>query len=134
LGKWIRHCGWWPDYQLRLFRRTAGNFPPRLVHEHVKISGKCGHLRGYLAHYTYKSLSEYFKRMEIYISLAGKQMEKDGKRGNWLNMISHSFFTFLRMYFWQAGFLEGPHGLILSILYSFYTFGKYAKLWELQKE
>jgi glycosyltransferase involved in cell wall biosynthesis len=40
LGKWIRHCGWWPDSQLRLVRKGEGWFTHRPVHEGMEVRGQ----------------------------------------------------------------------------------------------
>jgi glycosyltransferase involved in cell wall biosynthesis len=51
LGRWILHSGWYPDYVLRLFKRSAGNFTPALVHEKVEINGPVGKMHNPLLHY-----------------------------------------------------------------------------------
>jgi len=48
--------------------------------------------------------------------------------------VTHPCFTFAKMYLGRAGFLDGMPGLILSGLYAYYTFIKYAKFWELQRK
>lgn len=42
LGRWIRHCGWYPGYVLRLFRRERGRFDDREVHETLLLDGEKG--------------------------------------------------------------------------------------------
>ncbi|MEK6692593.1 MAG: glycosyltransferase family 2 protein [Nitrospirota bacterium] len=133
LRKWIRYSGWYPDYSVRLFRKDKGRFEQREVHESVKIDGKTGKLKNPLEHYTYSSLSEYIKRMDTYSTLAAREMVNDGKRTGIVSIISRSLFTFFRMYVLQQGFREGMHGLLLAIFYSYYTFVKYAKLWEMKR-
>lgn len=131
LGRWIRYGGWYPDYSIRLFRKDKGRFEQREVHESVRINGKAGRLRNPLEHYTYRSLSEYLQRMDRYSTLAAREMARRGRRAGPVNILFRPFFTFFRMYILQLGFRDGIYGLLLSILYSYYTLSKYAKLWEI---
>lgn len=133
LGKWIKHSGWWPDYTLRLFRRDRGRFQLREVHEKVIVDGKVGYIRNPLLHYTYESIGDFIRKMEHYSNLSAEEIlrDKEFSRAKILfKMILSPFHTFLKMYLFRAGFLDGVRGLILAFLYSFYTFLKYAKAWE----
>lgn len=133
LGHWIRHCGWYPDYVLRLFRREKGGFTERAVHETVKVHGKVGYLEEPLEHYTYRSISDYLERMDRYSSLAAGELYRGGRKAGPLDLLLRPPFTFLRMYLLQGGFLEGWRGLLLAGLYACYTFAKYTKLWEMER-
>jgi len=132
LGRWIRYGGWYPDYSIRLFRKDKGRFERREVHESVRIDGRTGRLKNPLEHYTYRNLSGYIERMNRYSTLAAREMRKGGRRACLGDIIFRPFFTFIRMYIFQQGFRDGRYGFILSILYSYYTFTKYAKLWEMK--
>lgn len=134
LGKWVKHCGWYPDYTLRLFKKDKGRFKERSVHEAVDVNGPIGYLEEPLEHYTYQSISDFLKRLDRYSTLAAEEMARSGKRCRLSRLLLHPPFTFLKMFFLQKGFLEGHRGLLISILYSFYTFSKYAKLWELERQ
>jgi len=79
MGRWVRHGDWFPDYQLRLFDRRHGRWQGGRVHESVKISGEPGILRGEIYHYTYRSLSDYLKRLEVYSTLAAADYLQLGK-------------------------------------------------------
>ncbi len=132
-GKWIRHGGWWPDYTLRLFRREKGAFETREVHESVKVNGSTGYLRSPIEHYTYKDFNDYLKRMQTYSTLAAKELFKKGRRANIFDIIFRPPAAFFRMFFLQLGMLDGIYGIILTYLYSVYTYKKYQKLREMQK-
>jgi glycosyltransferase involved in cell wall biosynthesis len=134
LGKWIRFCGWYPDYNLRLFRKDRGRFKDRMVHECVDVDGPVGFLKGPLEHETYRSLDEYFERMHRYSSLGAMEMKKEKKSITVLDLFFRPPATFLKMYFFQQGFREGWRGFLLSCLYSMYTFSKYAKYWEMKRQ
>ncbi len=134
IGKWIRYCGWYPDYNLRLFRKDKGRFSERLVHESVELKEKAGYLKNPLEHYTYKSIGDYLLRAEKYSKLAAEEMLKNGKTVNYFDILLRPLSTFLKMFILKRGFLEGYRGLILSYLYASYTLSKYAKLWEMKEK
>jgi len=134
LGKWVRHGGWWPDHTLRLFLKDKALMEERKVHEKVVVNGKAGYLRNHLEHYTYRTVSDYMKKMETYSTLSAEEMKAHGKSSGLIKMSFHPMFTFFKMFFLRAGFLDGIHGVILAVLYSHYAFLKYLKLWELSHE
>lgn len=129
--RWIRRCGWYPDYTVRLYDRKVAGFSERSVHESVVGPGPVGTLSGNLVHYTYRGISDYLKRMDRYSTLAAQEVAKRGKAPGVAKILVKPVFTFLKMYFLKLGFLEGYTGLLLSLLYAQYTFCKYAKAREL---
>jgi glycosyltransferase involved in cell wall biosynthesis len=134
LGKWIRHGGWWPDHTLRLFRKDQGGLEQREVHEKITVKGPVGYLRNPLVHYTYWSISEFTARMEHYSSLSATEIRNRAGRAGIMSLIFKPLATLLKMYLLRLGFLDGTRGLMLAVLYSHYTFLKYAKTWEKQLE
>lgn len=133
-ARWIRHCGWWPDYNLRLYRKSSGRFAEKLVHEAVEIDGTKGYLKNPLVHHTYEDVEDYLERAERYSTLAAKQMLLEGRRTHALDILVRPAFTFLKMFVLKRGFLDGSTGLMLSKLYASYTRAKYAKLREMKKD
>ncbi len=133
-GQWIRHGGWYPNYQLRLYQKEAGSFTQREVHEQVVIKGRVGILKTPLEHFTHDSLSDYLNRMDRYSDLSAEQYLLEGKKVSWLEILFRTKYTFLKMWLLQGGFLDGANGFVLAVLYSYYTFTKYAKLKEMVKK
>ena len=134
LGRWIKHCGWYPGYVLRLFRREKANFDNQLVHESVRLDGSKGRLKQALLHYTDKNLDHYLTKFNNYTSLAARELVDKNRRTNPMSMLIRGVLTFCRMSFVRLGFLDGVEGLILSLLSGGYVFTKYAKLWELRRK
>jgi len=130
-GRWIRYCGWYPNYSTRLYHRRQCSFIERSVHESLKCSGKVGTLQGNLKHFTYSGITDYLARMNRYSSLAADEVVKEGKKPGVAAIMLKPLFTFFKMYVAKRGFLEGFQGLQLSFLYAVYTFAKYAKAREL---
>ncbi len=131
LGRWIRHCGWYPGHVLRLFRRDAGRFQEKKVHEAVQVQGATGLLKNHLWHYTDWNLAHYFRKFDRYTTLAAQDLFEMGRRTRLGDLIFRPPVLFVKMYLLKAGFLDGIPGLILSGLSAAYVFTKYAKLWEL---
>lgn len=124
-SRFIRFGGWYPDYTLRLFKKGAGKFEDRLVHEKVSITGKAGYLKTPLLHYTYRGLKDYSARQVYYSRLAGEQILKENKKVSAISLIFRTFYNFFKSYILRLGFLDGCLGFHLSIHSSRYVFRKY---------
>jgi glycosyltransferase involved in cell wall biosynthesis len=133
-GQWIRHGGWYPNYQMRLYKKDAGKFASREVHEQVRVKGPVETLTSPLEHFTYHSISDYIQRMDRYSELSARQYLKEDRRVSWPAVLLRSWFTFMQMWVLKRGFLDGANGLILAALYSQYTFIKYSKLKQLRHD
>lgn len=134
LGKWIKHCGWYPGRIIRLFRRTKSRFTESNVHEQISVEGKIGELKNDLLHFTDPNLYHYFSKFNRYTSLAAKDLHSAGKRFSLYDILVRPPFMFFKMYIVKRGFLDGLQGFILCIVSSAYVFTKYAKLWELEHQ
>jgi glycosyltransferase involved in cell wall biosynthesis len=132
LGKWIKHCGWYPGYVVRLFKRVKVRFNDSRVHEKVDINGTIGRLKHDLLHYTDDTLYHYLEKFNMYTTLAAADMKQAGKRFSLYDIIVRPPFLFFKMYIIRRGFLDGMHGLVLAMLSASYVFVKYAKLRELE--
>ena len=136
MGRWIEHGGFWPDPKLRLFRRGAGRFESRRVHEDVHVEGKTGRiLSGAIIHHSYPTLSEYIEHMNRYSSLGAEMVTAKGKvRFSFINIALRPLFTFIYNYLFRLGFLDGREGLLLHLYHAVYVSWKYAKAWELSRQ
>jgi glycosyltransferase involved in cell wall biosynthesis len=135
LGRWIRHCGWYPDYrQPQLFRKGRMRYRDELVHEGFDVEGRVGYLTSPVLQYPFRDIDHYLAKVDRYSDLMARRMLEQGRRFHPHQLVSHPSFTFVKMYLGRAGFLDGMPGLILSGLYAYYTFMKYAKFWELSRE
>jgi glycosyltransferase involved in cell wall biosynthesis len=131
MGRWIRHGDWYPDGQLRLFDRRCGKWEGGRVHESFKMREKPGILTGEIYHYTYRSLSDYLKRLETYSSLAALDYEQKGRTATPWNLIGNPIAAFLKAYMLRRGFMDGLPGFAVAVMGSVSVFFKYAKLYEL---
>lgn len=128
LGRWIYHCGWYPDPVLRLFRKSEGNFDSAPVHEKVQLNGKTGRLRQDLLHYSYPTLDSYFDKFNRYTRLAAEKALRDGRSAGAWDILVRPAACFVKHYFIKRGFMDGLEGLIISVLSSCHVLTKYVKL------
>lgn len=130
LGRWIKHSGWYPDYQLRLYRRDRARWQGDYVHESVRVEGRIGTLRGDLWHLTRRSVAEHHEVLGRYTTLAADGDFAQGKRAGFLDILLRPPLAFLRSYILRQGFRDGLPGLVIATFAAYYVFLKLAKLWE----
>lgn len=133
LGRWVRHGGLYPDWQVRLFRRGRGQFVERAVHESVEIEGRLGRLAGHLVHRSYEGVSDFVERANRYSSLAAAERVGEGRPVATRELIVRPLARFVSMYVLRGGFLDGGRGLLLAALYAYYVFMRSAKAWEVTR-
>ncbi len=130
-GRWIRHGGLYPDWQLRLFARGRGRFAERSVHESVTVEGSVGRLSGHLEHRSYRDVADFLARADRYSTLAAEEWLTAGRRSRPLiDLAVRPAGRFLGMYLARGGFLDGWRGFLLAVLYGYYVLMRSAKVWE----
>jgi glycosyltransferase involved in cell wall biosynthesis len=131
LGKEIRHCGWYPDYrQLQLFNKMKMIYRSDRVHEGYQLSSRASCLHGHILHFPFSDVEEFLRKMTWYSSLAAEDMIEAGRAFRFYQLFTHPLGNFIKIYFIKQGFRDGRHGLILSLLYAYYSFLKYLRFWE----
>jgi len=129
LGRWMRHCGWHPDWVVRLFDRERAGFNDLQVHESVVTEARIERLEGLLLHEAYDSLGQWLAKQDRYGSLAAETAAARGERGSVLRAFARGHLAFLRTYLLQQGWRDGAHGLALCQLTAFATYLKHLKIW-----
>ncbi len=133
-GRWLRHGDLWPDYQIRLFRRDAGAFGERSVHEAVLVRGRVGTLSAPLEHYSYDALFDFFQRQVKYASLAADDLFSQGARPRLGDFVVRPLWRFFKGYVLKMGARDGTAGFWVSAGAAWYVFMRAAFLWELWRE
>jgi len=128
LGRWIYHCGWYPDPVLRLFRKSRGRFDEAVVHEKATIDGQAGRLKGELLHYSYPDLESYFKKFNRYTTMGAEKAYQEGRRSGWFDIVIRPPVSFVKHYVTRQGFRDGMEGFTLSVFSSLAVMVKYVKL------
>ena len=133
-GGFLRHGGWWPDRVLRLFRRQAGRFSDRLVHETVHVNGEVKALHAHFVHYTYPTVESVIDKMNAYSTAGALTMLQRNRRAGLLQAVLHGLWSFVRGYFLRAGFLDGTRGFLLAVSNAENVYYRYVKLWLMDQQ
>lgn len=136
MGRWIRGGGWYPDRQLRLYRKTRGRWHGPYVHETVELNqgARVATLSGDLLHYTINDAAEHNRMIgERYAPLGARKMFEQGRRTTPFQVATAGPATFIRSYILKAGFRDGLAGFVIASLAAHHAFLKYLMLWEMQK-
>lgn len=129
-GKWVRHAGWDPDYQLRLFRTDRGRYDPaRPVHELVLLDGPDAHLEARLVHYNYDDWQHFWIKQQRYARIEAAARVSRGHRVRPHNFILQPWREFWRRYVTLEGWRAGTHGIILAILLAIAEFQTLRLAW-----
>ena len=129
-GRWVRHGGLFPDYQIRLLRRGAGRYNDASLHENLLVDGPVGTLRHALDHETEQTLADHFRRVDRYTTLAARETGRRCRRVGWTHLTLRPAVTFFKMSILKGGFRDGVPGLLVCTFAAMHTFLKYVKLWE----
>ena len=132
LGRWWRKGGWYPEFRLRLCRRTRTDWGGEDPHERALVEGAIGRLKGELRHYTYANLADQVRSLNSLSTAAAATLHRHGRRSSLLVILSRPIGRFFKFYVLKRGFREGVAGVLVAIFESAYVFLKYAKLWELE--
>ena len=133
-NKWIEHTGWYPDYQLRLFKKGKLTYVKKHVHEEVVIEEKVEKLREPIIHENYQTIYQFLHRgLMVYAPNEAEALRANGYVFSYADAIRFPFGEFLSRYFARKGYLDGFYGLMLSLLMSFYHFAIFLYLWESEK-
>lgn len=135
-GKWMRATMWWPDYNIRFFKKGAVEWSDK-IHVPPKTHGQGLDLpeeeKWAIIHYHYETIGQFIVRMNRYTDIQAQELVRSGYKFRWEDLINKSLGEFLSRYFANKGFEDGLHGLTLSLLQSFSFITVYLKVWEKEK-
>jgi hypothetical protein len=158
LGQWIRHAGWYPSWNLRLFQHRLGRYDDREVHEHVVLHGPAGYLRHDLLHQDRRGLEAFIARHNRYSTLeAAARFKAETGSAERARLPAHFFggpverkrylrervwprvpakplALFVYMYLLRQGFRDGPAGFAFCVFHAFQEFTVGLKLAELRRQ
>ena len=158
MGVWLKHCGYYPSWNLRLIKRGFGEYEKLTdagntgsgdneVHEHVIAQGQTGYLRNDMLHFAFPTIQTFVEKHNRYsnweaaVQLQRSQVKamaigSELSRVRRLKDLSRTMpfrptLRFLYSYIWKRGFLDGRPGYIfcrLLAIYEFLSVAKYAEL------
>ncbi len=133
-SRWIKQCGWYPDYCIRLYNRHKTRFAA--VKQHAAVQAKNPQrLNADIIHYSFENLGQLFaKPGRDFSGRAAKIMYQKGKRANAFSPFTHGLNAFIRKYIFQRGFLGGVDGMTVALSSAINSYLKYAKLLEYQRD
>ncbi len=113
---WVKHCGWYPDWKVRIFHKSMAKWEGDFVHEKLRFLDKMTHtkLEGKLRHNSYKTEKDHLERIERYAKLGAEQLINKRKSPSWLKQKLSPGFRFFRTYILKKGFLDGKLGWDIS--------------------
>jgi len=135
-GKWIRHGSWYPSRKLRLWDSRKGKWKGNNPHDKFIMAkgSRTKYLKGDLLHYSYYSIEAHIEQTNYFSDILADSMFQNRKRVNFLIILLHPLWRFIRDFFIKFGFLDGFTGLIITVNSSHETFLKYIKLRNLYRD
>jgi len=135
-GHWVKHCGWYPDKKVRIFKKGTARWEGDFVHEtlHLTPEEKIAPLSGHLLHYSYHTLQDHKNRLEKYATLHAQKMHADGKTVFPGKALFSAIWKFKQVYFFKLGFLDGKAGFNIARFSAKAVYLKYRKLNQLNKQ
>ena len=160
MGKWLRHCGYSPSWNLRLFRHLRGRYEDlhpgdtgsgdNEIHEHLVLKGKAGYLSQEMLHFAYPDIFTWmdkhnrYSNWEAAVELGGLQREANYIGGRlalkrrlrtWSRGLPfRPTLRFLFSYVLKRGFLDGYEGYVFCRLLAVYELLSALKAYELRSQ
>lgn len=131
LGMWMRHNGMYPDFQTRLYNRKHAYWLDINVHERV-VAKNITKLKQPILHWSFDGIAHQIETINKYSSLRARDFQNKGKKFSRLKMVGKMLSKFFETYVLKQGFRDGVPGLIVSVVSSFSTFLRWAKLYEIE--
>ncbi len=134
-GKWIEHARWWPDYQVRLFKKDKVVWP-RIIHKQPQTQGIGLTVEPQenlaLIHYNYDSIDDYLTKMYRYAKAEAQELVDNGQIFTLKQAVEKALSEFIGRFFAEKGYLDGTHGFVLSVLQMFNYFLVFMYYWEMK--
>ena len=135
-GKWVKHCGWYPDTKTRLIHKNYGSWQGVNPHDRLELNNNLptGFLKGDLLHFSYYTKDDHFKQIAFFGNIAAKELHARGQKAGWLTIGLKVIAQFFKSFFLKMGVLDGKTGILISFRSAYATFVKYNNLRKMRKE
>jgi (heptosyl)LPS beta-1,4-glucosyltransferase len=120
VGHELRGGGYFPDYQLRLIRRSAAHYLSREVHELVEITGDVGYMTTPFIHYNYATWEQFHRKQWAYATYEARMLAEHGISPRPHNFVLQPLREFKRRFVTLRGWQDGWPGLRLAALLAWY--------------
>lgn len=136
-GKWIHHCGWYPDRKLRIWDSREGKWGGVNPHDKYELKAgdkNSGSLKGDILHYSYYTIEGHRSQTEKFTTIAATALFAQGKKAGLIKLYISPVVKFFQSYFFQLGILDGYYGFVVCKISAHATYLKYFKLKQLYKK
>jgi len=130
---WVRHGGWYPSAQLKLFKKDDFRWEEAEVHPRAFLNGPTGALKSDLIHYSYKNFEDFLNKMNKQTTLEATKWVKDKRKMGLGRALRRTCDRFMRTYLRKKAYRDGLMGLVVSVFAGFYQILSYAKYWEFKR-
>jgi glycosyltransferase involved in cell wall biosynthesis len=130
LGRWIRHGDWYPDRQLRLFRRDLGHWGGSPEHYKLNLEGAVCEMTGEMYHFSNPDIASYIGKINVFANyFLARQIHR---AASWsaVEAVFRACWRFVRAYILRLGLLDGFPGLFIAASTAYATFVRYSRLYE----
>jgi glycosyltransferase involved in cell wall biosynthesis len=126
-GHWVKHCGWYPGRKNRIYNKIEVKWNNASIHERLDFqpTHKIEFLKGDLLHYSFHTLKDYQNKTDRYTQLLIETRILQGKSPNIVRAICSACVGFLKIYFFQLGFLDGSAGFAIARSSAIWKYNKY---------
>ena len=135
-GKWIKHSRWWPDFNVRFFKKGHVSWS-EIIHSVPVTRGKGADVpaseENAILHNNYNSVEQYIERLNRYTTYQAPILIKSGYKFSWTDLMKGPVSEFIGRYFQGGGWKDGVHGLALAFLQAFSELVLYLKIWQEEK-
>lgn len=129
-GKWVKTCGYYPDYAVRLFKKTC-RYQNRKVHAHIDLSPeRTEFFQHHIIHHDLEDFQSYLLKFARYMNYEVEQLIEEGRKFRIREITLRPVYMFCWSYFYKQGFRDGIRGFLLSVCKAYYNFSMYIRLWE----
>ena len=134
-GKWVKHCGWYPDTKVRMVNRNYAAWNGVNPHDKLEMINKdgVGFLTGDILHYSYYTRQDHLNQIAYFGTIASKELYLKGIKSSWVKIMYKVVAQFFKSYFLKLGILDGSTGFTISRLSAYATYVKYYKLLQMWK-
>jgi glycosyltransferase involved in cell wall biosynthesis len=129
LGRWIQHV-WYPEWRLRLARRSVAEWTGREPHYVLKVPGSTGRLEGDLLHYSFRDLQDHLQKSIKWARMSAYGTEQEARRFPWAGILFAPGITFFKQLIIKQGWREGWRGWLIAGVKMVNVFAKYAFIQE----
>lgn len=133
-GTEVKYSPFWPDWVIRLLKKSDFETWIGQVHEYPKFKGKIGYSKNSLLHLTHRNIDQIilksldWSKIDAKLRLNAQHPKMSGLR--FLRIFTTEVFNQGVL---RKGFFNGTIGIMDCLLQAFSLYMTYVRLWELQQ-